>query len=524
MDFTKLGSRTTHFFGRRLGLPSWSRPSHAVIDGNAKLAALDRSQMVAEFDRNGTILAANANFLNAFEYVASEVIGQSHAMFVDASERSSDGYASFWASLRAGEFRTADFRRIAKGGRELWIHGTYTPVVDRRGRVVRIIKFASDVTAATLRRIDCEGQTEALRHSQCVVEFALDGTILYANDLFLAAFGYASDEIVGRHHSVLVDAATKASAGYRAFWSSLAEGRFQAAEYRRIGKGGRPVHIPSDLQSDHRSGRSHSQDRQDGDRRDLPGRGAEPASGDARRPRKRTRYDHGGRRERLPTGSWRDRRGDGGERPRRPRLEEASELFATIDDVGGNVAVATQVLSCVVRDATRAATLVASLTTETAGIGRITDIITGVANQIDLLALNATIEAARAGDAGLGFAVVAQEVKALANQTKAATLQIAAQILAVQSASAQTDEAIGSIRDTIGDLEDVAAKMTSTIHHQAKCVRDMTSNVTKVSENRRSIVSMMEAIAMASATASRSAEEIRVAAQEPRPSPRITHG
>ncbi len=207
------------------------------------MAALDRSRARIEFAPDGTIRTANANFLVLMGYSLAEVEGRHHTLFVAASERDSDAYRAFWDALRRGEPQTREFKRIAKDGRPVWIQATYNPVLDRAGRVTRVVKFASDVTDQVLRTIDHDGQLEALHRSQAVIEFALDGTILTANANFLEAVGYRLDEIQGRHHSLFVDPVEQAGEAYRGFWDRLGRGEFASGEFRRIANGRREIWI-----------------------------------------------------------------------------------------------------------------------------------------------------------------------------------------------------------------------------------------------------------------------------------------
>jgi methyl-accepting chemotaxis protein len=208
---------------------------------SAWLKAIDRSQAVIEFSPDGTILSANQNFLDTVGYTLGEIKGRHHSMFVDPAEREGAAYRALWEGLRRGEFQRAEYRRLAKGGREFWIQATYNPIPGPSGRPVRIIKFATDVTAQKLRSVDHAGQVAAIHRSQAVIEFALDGTVLSANANFLAAVGYTLDEIEGRHHRLFVDPAERESAEYRAFWAALARGEFRSGEYRRRSKDGREI-------------------------------------------------------------------------------------------------------------------------------------------------------------------------------------------------------------------------------------------------------------------------------------------
>ena len=161
----------------------------------AKLNSLDRSQAVIEFKPDGTILTANSNFLMVLGYGLDEIRGKHHSLFVDPAEKASPEYSAFWEALNRGEHRVAEYRRIGKGGREVWIQASYNPIVGRNGQTSKIVKFATDITQEKLRRSELESQIAAIHRSQAVIEFRLDGTIVTANENFLAAMGYGLEEI-----------------------------------------------------------------------------------------------------------------------------------------------------------------------------------------------------------------------------------------------------------------------------------------------------------------------------------------
>lgn len=218
-----------------------STVSQSEIEG--KLAAIDRVQAVIEFELDGTIITANQNFLDAVGYTRGEIEGQHHRMFVEPTYGSSADYGRFWEQLRAGQFQAGEFKRVAKGGREIWIHASYNPILDDDGRPMRVVKFATDITAQKLQAADYQGQIEAIGKSQAVIEFDLDGTIRSANENFLATLGYRLDEIRGQHHRMFAEPSYAASPAYREFWEKLSRGEYQAGEYRRLGKNGREVWI-----------------------------------------------------------------------------------------------------------------------------------------------------------------------------------------------------------------------------------------------------------------------------------------
>jgi methyl-accepting chemotaxis protein len=164
-------------------------------------------------------------------------------MFVTPEERSSPAYREFWSRLGKGEYQSAEYKRVGKGGREIWIQGSYNPILDEAGKPIKVIKFATDITARKIRSLEDAGKISAIGRAQAVIEFDLAGTILTANENFLGVMGYRLDEIKGKHHSMFVGQDERDSAAYREFWAKLARGEFQSGEYKRFGKGGKEVWI-----------------------------------------------------------------------------------------------------------------------------------------------------------------------------------------------------------------------------------------------------------------------------------------
>jgi methyl-accepting chemotaxis protein len=220
------------------------RARHAEADrAKATLAALDRVQAVIWFDLGGMIVDANDNFLRTVGYARDDIIGKQHAMFVEPSFARSAAYADFWRHLSNGEFYRGEFKRLGKGGREIWIEASYNPVLDTAGKPFQVVKFATDITEKKRAMVESTGQLAAIAKSQAVIEFNMDGKILTANDNFLKAMGYSLAEVTGKHHSMFVEPEVAKGADYAEFWRKLRAGDFQAAEYRRVGKGGREVWI-----------------------------------------------------------------------------------------------------------------------------------------------------------------------------------------------------------------------------------------------------------------------------------------
>ena len=193
----------------------------ALSDLNAVYQALDRVQAIIEFDLDGKVITANNNFLRIMGYEADEIVGQHHRMFCDPSYAASSEYAEFWKRLGEGEYDEAEFKRLAKGGRAIWLQASYNPIFDADGKPFKIVKFATDVTASKLENAEYESKLKAIDRVQAVIEFKLDGTVITANENFLDIFGYRLDDVVGQHHRIFCDPGYAESPEYTQFWQKL---------------------------------------------------------------------------------------------------------------------------------------------------------------------------------------------------------------------------------------------------------------------------------------------------------------
>lgn len=132
-----------------------------AADDGAQVAAISRAQAVIAFNLDGTVISANQNFLETVGYPLEEIIGRHHSMFCDPDYARSADYARFWEQLRSGEYIAAEFQRFGKGGREVWIQASYNPIIDATGKVLKVVKFATDIT----ERKRSERIMDALTHS-----------------------------------------------------------------------------------------------------------------------------------------------------------------------------------------------------------------------------------------------------------------------------------------------------------------------------------------------------------------------
>lgn len=207
------------------------------------LQAINKVQAVIEFDLDGTILWANDIFCTAMGYTLQEIKGQHHSMFVDDDYRKSEEYRGFWGKLRHGQFAEGQFKRLGKGGREVWIIASYNPITDAQGRPYKVVKFARDITEETLKAAEQESQIKAIYKSQAVIEFDPQGNILWANENFCEAMGYKLDEIKGRHHALFVNPDYAQSADYKNFWAQLRQGEYVVGEFTRYNRSGKEVSL-----------------------------------------------------------------------------------------------------------------------------------------------------------------------------------------------------------------------------------------------------------------------------------------
>ncbi|MET0384093.1 MAG: methyl-accepting chemotaxis protein [Burkholderiaceae bacterium] len=212
-------------------------------DFRGQIAAVSKAQAVIEFDLDGIVLTANDNFCQALGYARDEIVGKHHRLFVDPAEAVGAAYQQFWSKLNRGEYDAGQYKRIGKDGREVWIQASYNPILDVAGKPVKVVKYATDITAAKLQAADTQGQIDAIGKAQAVIEFGLDGKVMDANANFLNTLGYSLAEIKGQHHSLFVDPGFRNSVDYRLFWEKLGRGEYDAGLYKRLGKGGREVWI-----------------------------------------------------------------------------------------------------------------------------------------------------------------------------------------------------------------------------------------------------------------------------------------
>ncbi|WP_414709654.1 methyl-accepting chemotaxis protein [Rhodopseudomonas sp.] len=409
-----------------------------------KIAALNRSQAVIEFQLDGTIITANDNFLKTMGYTLAEVQGKNHSMFVGAAAGGA-AYREFWARLNAGNFEAGRFKRFGKSGREIWIQASYNPVLDVAGKPFRVVKFATDITAQSLQAADSDGQIAAIRKSQAVIEFGLDGIVLTANRKFCDTLGYSLSEIQNKHHSMFVTAEDRASPAYAEFWTNLKAGLYQSGEFKRIGKGGREVWIQASYNPI----------------LDLDGH-----------PFKVVKFASDVTAEAIGRKKAENARGF---------IESVAagseEMSSSICEIAQTMEKSRHSADAAVAQVESAELQAKRLADAASAMGGIVELIGSITGQINLLALNATIESARAGEAGRGFAVVASEVKTLATQAKTATDKINFEIGSLNGISADVVGALLSIRAAIAGVGEFVNSTAAAVEEQSVVTAEMSENM-----------------------------------------------
>ncbi|MEW9799460.1 methyl-accepting chemotaxis protein [Alteromonas sp. CYL-A6] len=546
--------------GKSIGTAvEWLDQSELILKAGM-LDALDRSQAVIEFTPDGHIVTANENFLSTMGYSLEEIVGKHHRLFVDTKEHQSTDYLNLWKQLQAGQFQTGEFKRITKDGREVWIQASYNPILDSKGNVKGVVKYATEVTEQKMRNADYAGQIEAIGKSQAVIEFNMDGTIIHANENFLQTMGYTLAEVKGKHHSIFVDPEYRSSHEYQEFWNQLNAGIYSNNEFKRIGKGGKEVWIQAtynpilDLNGKPFKVVKYATDitgRKAAineikrvllalSQGDLTTNVAMEFEGEFKQISDalssfivdlcRMISEIRSASDLINTAATEIAQGNADLSSRTE--EQASSLEETassMEELNGTVKLNSENANQANSLASQASTVainggslinkvvdtMGSINESAQKISDIIGVIDGIAFQTNILALNAAVEAARAGEQGRGFAVVASEVRSLAQRSADAAKDIKSLISdsvnKIENGNelvTQSGKTMEEVVTAIKRVNDIMAEIAAASSEQASGIDEVSKAVSQMDEVTQQNAALVEEAAAAAESLQAQAESM----------------
>jgi methyl-accepting chemotaxis protein len=506
---------------------------NSMAELRSQTAAIGRTQGIAEYQLDGTLLTANENFLNIFGYTLPELAGKHHRLLVDDAATDAGEERRFWEALAEGKPQVGEYRRSGSGNREIWLQASYNPILDLSGKPSKVVEFATDVTDAVKQKIVNTRYASMAENSPANIMFAdRDQIIRYVNPAsqrllqqLQSHLPIRADAIVGQNISVF----HRNPEHQRAILSDPKNLPRQAI----ISLGPETIELlisPIFDQDRHYLGamvtwstitaKLETAKREKAMTESLKvtlGAVTDNAQTLSAASEELTAVAQQMSTASQETAAQSNVVASASEQVSKnvaTVATAAEEMSASVREIAKNASDAARVATTAVKVAGDTNRTISKLGESSIEIGKVIKVITSIAEQTNLLALNATIEAARAGEAGKGFAVVANEVKELAKQTAAATDDISVKIQAIQADSAGAVAAIAEIGRVIGQINDISNTIASAVEEQAATTNEIARSATEAAQGSIEISKNITHVSQAAASTTDGANNTLSAAQE----------